>query len=362
MIRKLLLLLGMCIILSSIVLADGNYTFTNGSGTFYVVNWTTVANTTWTAPVGVTNFKVLIVAGGGGASNSHSGGGGGGGLIYNTSYTVTAGQVYNISVGAGGSLSAGKNSSFGTNTANGGGIGGLLNNNGGNGGSGGGTGRDGGASVGGTATPAGQGYNGGKENAAGSYRSGGGGGGAGAVGYDGGYDLSARGGGSTESNGGAGKTYSITGSDVCYAGGGAGTWYVGANYPTGGCGGGNSGYNACTVAGTDGTNGTGGGAGGDCAGGNKKGGSGVVVIQYQIVIPYSIKGNLTYSGTAISAANVLLINPTTNAILSNATSNSTGGYTFSSLTNNTLYLVHAFKTNATVNYTKSIYVNVTVQD
>jgi ABC-type oligopeptide transport system substrate-binding subunit len=59
--KKLLLLLGMCIILSSLALADANYTFTNATGTYYVNNYTTVGNATWTVPSDVSSVQVLVV-------------------------------------------------------------------------------------------------------------------------------------------------------------------------------------------------------------------------------------------------------------------------------------------------------------
>ena len=67
----------------------------------------TLTKTSWTEPTGVTQIEVLVVAGGGGAggaSNTGGGAGGGaGGLIYNSTFTVTPGSSYAVTVGAGGS-------------------------------------------------------------------------------------------------------------------------------------------------------------------------------------------------------------------------------------------------------------------
>ena len=62
----------------------------------------TLTNTSWTAPTGVTQIEVLVVAGGGGggsAANTGGGAGGGaGGLIYNSTFTVTPGNSYTVTV------------------------------------------------------------------------------------------------------------------------------------------------------------------------------------------------------------------------------------------------------------------------
>ena len=78
------------------------------------------------------NVEVLVVGGGGGGGETIGGGGGGGGVIYNSSYSVTAGSEYTISVGTGGSGGSGsgypagikgKNSTFSDLVAIGGGGG-----------------------------------------------------------------------------------------------------------------------------------------------------------------------------------------------------------------------------------------------
>jgi hypothetical protein len=70
----------------------------------------TLTNTSWTAPTGVTQVEVLVVAGGGsggtrgtnGSGLAGAGGGGAGGLIYNNAFPVVPGTVYDVSVGTGG--------------------------------------------------------------------------------------------------------------------------------------------------------------------------------------------------------------------------------------------------------------------
>jgi hypothetical protein len=108
-----------------------------GSGIVIVKYGSTVvsftSSTTWTVPGGVTSVKVLVVGGGGGGGESIGGGGGGGGVIYNESYSVTAGNSIIVTVGAGGAGgdgtpgyppgAKGGNSVFGTLIALGGGGG-----------------------------------------------------------------------------------------------------------------------------------------------------------------------------------------------------------------------------------------------
>jgi hypothetical protein len=188
------------------------------SGGSTIIAFTSVASvTTYTfTPLFTGSIKYIIVAGGGGGGE---GGGGAGGLLQSSSYAVTSGTGYSISVGAGGSgctSSAppispqtqvqgtnGGNSVFNGITAIGGGAGGCQASNpvvpgpgcGNSGGSGGGCRRDANAA----AYPAyasgnpavntgtsGQGYAGGNTQGNATYTGGGGGGGAGGVG---GYGL-----------------------------------------------------------------------------------------------------------------------------------------------------------------------------
>jgi len=202
------------------------------------------------------NIQVLVVAGGGGGGMDMGGGGGGGGVVYHSSYAVTAGSSYTVTVGAGGSgapagshagqnrfhqfnISAtqGGNSVFGPIIAVGGGYGGSSYwgytpnyGYGGAGGSGGGAsgysdtniGRGGGVTA--NTVAGGTGYGNAGGGSGGQYYSGGGGG-AGASGAGGGSP-----------NGGAGILNSILGIPLYWGGGGGGS-----GYSAGSSGGGNGG-------------------------------------------------------------------------------------------------------------------------
>lgn len=255
---------------------------------------TFTANGTFTPPAGIASVQYLVVGGGGGGggitnTNAGGAGGGGGGGLRTGTASVTPGNVYNITVGAGGMGATcgatctagtnGGNSVFDTITATGGGRGGYVgSNNGAAGGSGGG-GRLGGTGGAGTGGQGNAGGNGDGTSAADAGAGGGGGaGGAGAT-------ANANTGGA----GGSGAANSISGASVTYACGGGGGGYFGST-PGGGAGAG-----GCASAGSapgargDGTNATansgsgGGGASGSGTttahdGGN--GGSGIVIIRY----------------------------------------------------------------------------------
>jgi hypothetical protein len=255
-------------------------------------------NTTYTKVFSQSTVcDIMIVAGGGGGGQNAGAGGGAGGLLLLENLTVAAGS-YQITVGRGGaggttSLEVtfgedGKNSTFGSYTAIGGGGG--ANSGGANGrpgGSGGGTGDSGyGNKVGGAGT-AGQGNKGGDGTIPGGFdRTGGGGGGAGAAGQN---SVS-----STQAgNGGVGRNMSsyfgtTFGASGWFAGGGGG----GVHSGTGGTGGTGGGGNENT----EGVNGTGGGGGaGRSPSQGKKGGSGIVIIRYRSLAqpPVSINMNKT---------------------------------------------------------------------
>jgi hypothetical protein len=221
----------------------------------------------------------LIVAGGGsggnsGAENPYSGGGGAGGYI--GSSTTLSAQTYTITVGAGASSDAnGSNSSAFSQTAIGGGRGGSYPSPGAgaSGGSGGGAGSAGGTFSGGSAT-SGQGNAGGSTNNAAGYQSAGGGG-AGAAG------------GSVSGNGGAGGAGGVglnwQSLGTFYAGGGGGAGYNGAGGAGGNGGGGTGGSYNPNVSCTGGSANRGGGGGGKSGGGGTvTGGSGIVIVRYQI--------------------------------------------------------------------------------
>jgi hypothetical protein len=225
------------------------------------VQFTATGTTTWTAPTGVYSVEYLVVGGGGGAGNGYDnagGGGGGAGMVLAGNVSVTPGQSYTVTVGAGGAGGAdtrtnnpgspGNNSVFGSITALGGGEG-LGSRTGG---------AVGAAQIGDTTA------------ATGGSGSGGGAGGKGGGGATGAGTANS---GATGGAGGAGTASTIIGSSVTYGVGGAGG---SAGAPT-----------------TDGANGTAnrgnGGQGGQSAstdsakGGD--GGSGVVVVRYGTAYP-----------------------------------------------------------------------------
>lgn len=260
-----------------------------GSQSYSVLTGTTptLSNTSWTAPTGVTQVEVLVVAGGGGGGSPaggfpYTGGGGGaGGLIYSSAFAVTPGTSYTVTVGTGGAGggssgaagSVGNNSVFGSLTAiGGGGGGGLAATTGSVGGSGGGGSSPTIPYTNGSAGTAGQGFAGGR-GFQGSTSGGGGGGGAGGGGADG---LNAIAGA-----GGPGLNFSISGSSNWYAGGGGASTEVTGTYAIGGLGGGGAGGQGNGSAGTASTGGGGGGAtrGVYSAG---AGGSGIVIIRYTL--------------------------------------------------------------------------------
>lgn len=223
--------------------------------------------TSWTPPDGVSTVDALVIGGGGGGGGAHLSGGGGAGELFYDSVAVSGSKTINIGNGGagattdGGNGGSGGNSVFGDITVLGGGGGGGNQRHGLHGGSGGGGGNDNG--VGGSAIGSYIGYTGGNIN--------GGGGGAGERGYH----------GSEGHHGGDGLE--IWGR--WYAGGGGGAGLTSTpTYGNGGLGGGGRG--GCNQAGVSGSpnTGSGGGAGGWTGyanpGGN--GGSGIIIIRYQI--------------------------------------------------------------------------------
>jgi hypothetical protein len=242
------------------------------------------------------DIDYLIIGGGGGGGMANGGGGGGGAGGYLTGSTTLSAQSYSIVIGLGGAGAPspvvspaingdhgiqGENSSAFGLTAIGGGFGGgdydvaPAYRNGGDGGSGGGGARTP-QGLGGTAST-GQGNNGGHGNS----NRGGGGGGANSAGNDAAS--------SPAGDGGDGLASTITGTSVIRAGGGGGGVESStAQFGAGGSGGGGFGgyYTAGPANGTANT-GSGGGGSGDFnnpstpfAGG--AGGSGVVIIRYQL--------------------------------------------------------------------------------
>ena len=212
------------------------------------------------------DVEVLVVAGGG--SGHGGGGGGGGGVVRHNKFSVFGNTVVTIGAGGTGGGGNGINSTFSTLTAIGGGSGGEYGQNGYNGGSGGG-----GASY--TTATGGLGVVG-QGNSGGAVTSGvvgAGGGGAGTIGGNGGSHVGG--------NGGNGLLISISGYPVYYGGGGGGGAPASLNVGTGGLGGGGVGGYLVNSSG-NGVPNTGGGAGGGYNGAGGTGGSGVVIVRYQV--------------------------------------------------------------------------------
>lgn len=273
----------------------GTITF---SGGFWVHTFT--SSGTFTPTQNLTDVEYLVIAGGGGGGGGNSGGGAGGGGAggYRTSVvgqtsgggssaearlSLTAGQSYTVTVGAGGAADmgsrggSGTNSTFASITSNGGGGGGGQfpgPSNGATGGSGGGSMYGDNTQAAGTS---GQGFSGGAAQLSNStIRLGGGGGGAGSL-----ADPAVPNNSTQVANGGAGLSNNITGTAVFRGGGGgAGNWYPNSGDPRsqGGNGGGGRGGSRQFFS-EAGTANTGGGGGGG-AGAGAAGGSGIVIVRY----------------------------------------------------------------------------------
>ena len=285
-----------------------------------VEQFTNPGTYTWTCPAGVGAVEVLAVGGGGGGSadwgnGGGMGGGGAGGVIYNASYSVTAGTSYTVVVGAGGRGGSGAtqsgytggvdvNTSFGRQGTNSQFHTFIASGGGGGGGSGATTGTTTGGSGGGggyTGTKLGgvvnqssysgwtvYGFAGGDHSTQPSdpgYYAGGGGGGAGGAGQKGQS-------GPVGGAGGSGISNSISGTATVYAAGGGGGTYSSGTGGTGGSSGvgGAGGAGASNPGGRGGdgrrNTGSGGGAGGgpgaslSIGGDGGSGGDGVVILKY----------------------------------------------------------------------------------
>jgi hypothetical protein len=260
-----------------------------------------------------TSFSLIadaLVIGGGGAGG-HLGGGGAGGHRYFVDQSLVANTNYTVTVGAGGTASAGATGNAGSNSvfdiytsAGGGGGAGeaALPTAGGSGGGGGGvagTSRPGAAGNTPSTSPS-QGNAGGNgnDNGAGTAFAGGGGGGAGGTGNN-------APGTTTAGDGGLGTPNSITGSSVTRAGGGGGGAYSLGSTGTAGTGGssigGNGGRNALNATSGSPNTGSGGGGNGYTSAGNLQGssgggGSGVVILKYPNTFSISNSGGgLTFT-------------------------------------------------------------------
>ena len=300
------------------------------SGTFYRAHIFTGSGTFEVTDSNLTEVEYLVVAGGGSGDNGSNSGGGGGAGGFRTNvpgtphsttapFPISSPSSYTVTIGAGAAVNGitGGNSIFdfgGPNpiTSNGGGGGGGSADPGSAGGSGGGGGTNadsttypGGASTSVTTPspwpgPATQGNAGGSGlHIPGAWEGGGGGGGAGAAGENASQpDTTAGRGGKGIQLAIAGPAADTTGFGGLghnnqyqwFAGGGGGqgnssapggSWDGSASLGVGNYSGGGSGGGA--EVNRSGAQGTGGGGGGAPPGGNAgRGGSGIVVVRYQI--------------------------------------------------------------------------------
>jgi hypothetical protein len=237
---------------SFVAIGGTSGSFTSGSTTYYYHKFTSSVNF-YVVAGEVTSASVFLVGGGGGSSVATNRGAGGGGVLLTSSFSLTAGQTYNIYVGAGGTGgNNGETSSFvsplGFTAYAGGGEGagtsGYPQSN----------------AAGADAPTPGTNY--------------GGGGGAGAVGGD--YGPSSGG------RGGNGLIYNINGTATYYGAGGGGKSATGTPGAPGLIGGGTGSTN--TTNATSGSPNTGGGAGGGTISG-VNGGSGIVYVLYPALGP-----------------------------------------------------------------------------
>ena len=284
------------------VTEDADDSGVDGDYTWY--KWTDTAATGSYETDTTQDHEYLIVGAGASGGKSHAGGSGAGGVLAATGLSLTGGNEYTVTIGAGGAaITSGGDGNDGndsilsgtgitTLTAGGGGANGragrATNGNGGGGGhnqaagAGDGAGFAGGTGVG-TAAP---------------QYGGGGGGGAGAVGVAGTSAMTG-----TAGDGGAGVANDIieTGTDVYYAGGGGGSAYSNAALcGAGGNGGGGAGASGASAA-TAGTANTGGGGGGSHGGTSGAGGSGIVILR-RLTTATSSGGDLTLQSTDTTAS------------------------------------------------------------
>jgi len=295
--------------------ATGGTTSTPGNGYAYHV-FTYPNSSNFVVSSGSGTAEVLVVAGGGaGGDGTYGGGGGGGGVIYDTSFPVTSGNTYPVTVGRGGvcplspTPATGENgtdSYFGPPSA----PQGLTGKGGGGGGchasiaaSPGGSGGGDGSSPGGAGTATqplqpspgtatNYGYDGGGPAWSGAV-SAAGGGGSGEAGYvNPGPSIGGMGGYGTAF---PGFEYPLVGlspltphspTNNQYGGGGTGWGYSPGAFQRGGYGGGGGGqtYPGVTPpnANTPGVDHLGGGGGGGYPNPGKPGGSGIVIIRYAV--------------------------------------------------------------------------------
>ncbi len=228
------------------------------------------ASGSWTAPAGITSVDVAVWGGGGGSGYYSGGAGGGGAYSRKNSISVTPGNSYTVTVGAGGNEAVGGDSWFSaTNVvlAKGGGLG-VYGFNGGGPPC---TGGAGGSAAAGVGDVKYSGGNGGTGECYGGMGAGGGGGaGSGGNGANGsGSTYGAGGTGNTGGHGGTGVAHNVQPTTNSWGeaiGGGAASWayYDPANHPRGGRGEVRIYYNG--ASGGDGDSGSSGGGSGSGSG------------------------------------------------------------------------------------------------
>jgi len=289
------------------VTQDADATGTDGDYTWY--KWTDTAATGSYNNDTTQDHEYLIIGGGGSGAKTHAGGGGGGGVLAATGLSLTGGNAYTVTIGAGGTAVTGgpthgndgsdsilSGTGITTLTAGGGGHGGSYGSNSPghgratNGNAGGGPSNTG-LNTGGDGH--GAGFDGGDGTHSGQYGAGGGGG-AGADGANGTASVSG--------DGGVGVANDIieTGTNVFYAGGGGAGSY---NDGDGGNGGGGDGGSQ-GASGTAGTANTGGGGGGSHNGSSSgAGGSGIVILRRLTTATSVADLTLQSNDTTASTAN-----------------------------------------------------------
>lgn len=289
----------------------------------------TTGTTTYTIPAGVSSITVMGTGqSGAAASVSGSGGGAGGGAAMGVTFAVTAGEVFNCSIPAGGTSAATTFTAasgatrtmsvdFGRNAAStSGGAGGSSANNTQTGGTtiysfSGGAGSNGGTSQGGSGGgaggPSGNGANAGTVSA-GNAAGGGGGANGGGVGANATSGHGGAGGtGPLGAAGGAGAT-STTNAGGGTSGSGGGGGFNNASHLSGGNGSHNGEYDATHGAGSGGggsqsggTAGAGGGWGGGPGGGSGAGAvapAGIAITYTAAIVISVTAGSYTITGSA----------------------------------------------------------------
>jgi hypothetical protein len=285
---------------------DADATGVDGDYTWY--KWTDTGSTGSYETNTTQSHEYLIVGGGGSGGLNHGAGGGGGGYRAAT-VSLTGGNEYTVTVGAGGaartSNSVGDDgddsilsgTGITTITAGGGGGGGID-----------GTAGNAGRATSGSGGGGSHNSSGGAGNSAGF--AGGGGGGASEYGSGGGGGAAEVGEAGTTTKGGTGgdgvpNDIIKTGTNVYYAGGGGGMGWTG-NIGYGGNGGGGAGGQGSTgdsSVGIAGTANTGGGGGGAHTSSSGTGGSGIVILRRLTNATYGSNLTLQSTDTTASTAN-----------------------------------------------------------